>query len=535
MTNLAHTTCIAAALLATSIPGGAQTIERISISTAGVLANRDTETLTRPSDDGRFVAFTTIATNLVSPDPTLTRDVFVRDRLLGTTIRVRTDGIVVDLTPDAARLSYYRHLSVVGAVVDLATNVEMPLSVLPGMSTGCRFSADGRFALFMRGDAGTGGPREVVRRELSTGTDDLVSATYTGMPNTVLAIAGHLSADGTIATFTTPDPDIVSGDVNGRNDAFYKDYGFGFTDRYSVDAFGGELGLDSNAGAVTPDTRYFLFTTLAPAVPEDTNGTFDLYVADRFLGDLRRASVSSTGEQGNGSTPTLNAWIAVDGSRVIYDSFASNLVPGDTNGVSDVFEHDFTTGTTRRLVFGVGGAQVNGSIDLRGVSTDGRYLTILSDATNLVGGPQDGQIQAYLVDLGPQCFVESFCSAQPNSMGVSAVIQSTGTPSFALNNFVLSALDIPDGSACVFFHGTTRVEPPVPFGDGLRCVGGTLKRLGVLQASSGGVIQFQDLASIPYANVQPGDVRSYQLIYRDSASTGAGFNTTAGLEVTFCP
>jgi hypothetical protein len=534
MTNTAHARFLAA-LLCASVPASAQHVERISVSSSGELANSWTATLTRPSDDGRFVAFTTTATNLAAPDTAGTHDVFLRDRIGGTTTRIRSDGFVVDITPDGRQLSYTRTPISVGGVVDLGTDAEIALSSPPILTTGGRFSADGRFLLYMRGTASTNGVREVLRRELAAGTDDLTSATFGGAPNSVIAFPGHLSADGSVATFTTADPGIVPGDANGTDDAFYKDYGFGFTDRYSLDDFGGELPLFSNAGTVTPDTRFFLFTTLAAAVPDDTNGTTDLYVYDRFVGELHRLSISSNGEQANGATQTLNPWISADGTRVIFDSVASNLVAGDTNGTFDVFEHDVSTGVTRRIVLGVGGAEPNGSLDLRGVSSDGRYLTILSDATNLVAGPQDGQIQAYLVDLGPQCVVTSYCTALPNSAGLAATIQVTGTPSFTQNNLVLSALDLPGDAPCVFFHGTSRLEPAAPFGDGLRCVGGTQKRLGMLTATGGTVIQFQDLNGVPYAGLQPGDVRRFQLLYRDAGSSGAGFNTTAALEVTFCP
>lgn len=513
----------------------AQTIERISVSSSGAIADRFVETLTRASDDGRFVAFTTSATNLVAPDAPFTPDVFLRDRLAGTTVRVRSNGVVSDLTPNGQRLAYYRTPTAVTAVVDIAAGTEFALTTPPILSNPGRFSADGRFLLYQRGDAGTGGPTEVVRREIVTAVDDLVSSTFMGMTNSVIAFPGHLSADGTIATFTTADPDIVPGDMNGMDDAFYKDYGFGFSDRTSVSSTGAELPGDSSAGAVTPDTRYFLFTTQSAAVPEDTNGTWDLYVSDRFLGELRRASVSTAGTSGNAATQSPAAWIANDGTRVIFESSASNLVAGDTNAVRDVFEHNFSTNTTRRIVLGIGGAQVDADLELRGVSADGRYLTILSAATNLAPGATNGDVHAYLVDLGPQCFVIEYCSALPNSTGETAVFGSSGMPSFTLNNFVLSTFGLPSNAACTFFHGTQRADPPAVFGDGLRCVTGTLKRLGNLVAVGGGAIQFQDLNSTPYIGVVPGDVRRFQVYYRDVNSSGAGFNTSAALEVTFCP
>jgi len=520
---------------ATSARARPQSIERISISTSGATADHFVETLTRPTDSGRFVAFTTIATNLVAGDTTLTRDVFLRDRLLGTTTRVRSDGIVADLTPAGGMLSYFQTNTRVTSLLDLLTNAESTITTAPVASYPGGFSADGRFALYGRVAPIGFGPLEVWRREIQTGADDFVSATFAGTTNTMAALPGFLSADGSIATFTTADPNIVPGDGNGKNDAFYKDYAFGFTDRISIDGFGVELPGDSSAGSVTPDTRYFLFSTESPAVADDTNGTWDLYVADRFLGELRRASISSSGVEGNASSQSSTAWISGDGTRVIFDSRASNLVAADTNGVRDIFEHDFSTGTTRRLVTGLGGAEVDADVDLRGVSTDGRYLTLLSEATNLVAGSASSEPQAYIVDLGPQCFVVNYCAALPNSTGIAATIQITGTPSFSLNNMVLSALDLPTSATCSFFHGTTRVDPATAFGNGLRCAGGTLKRLGSLQATGGTVIQFQDLSTSPYVGIQPGDMLRFQLVYRDAAALGAGFSTTAALEVTFCP
>jgi len=526
--------CIAVST-ATSVGAVPQSIERVSISTSGAAADRFVETLTRPSDSGRFVAFTTIAANLVAGDTQLTRDVFLRDRVLGTTTRVRSNGVVIDLAPAGGMLSYFQTSTRVASLLDLVTDADSLVTTAPVASYPGVFSADGRFALYARVAPSGSGPVEVWRREIHTGIDDLVSATFSGATNTIEALPGFLVADGSIATFTTADPNIVPGDGNGKTDAFYKDYSFGFTDRVSLDGFGVELPGDSRAGALSADTRYFLFSSESSAVTGDANGTWDLYIADRFLGEQRCASISTRGEHGNAPTLAPKAWIAGDGARIIYDSLASNLVEGDTNGVRDIFERDITTGTTRRLVFGLGGVEADADLHLQGVSTDGRYLTLISAATNLVAGSVIGEAQAYLVDLGPQCFVVSYCAALPNSTGIPATIQLTGSPSFSLNNMVLSALDLPDAATCSFFHGTARVDPATTFGNGLRCAGGTVKRLATLQAIGGSMIQFQDLSGSPYVGTQPGDVLRFQLVYRDAAAGGAGFNTTAALEVTFCP
>lgn len=194
-----------------------------------------------------------------------------------------------------------------------------------------------------------------------------------------------------------------------------------------------------------------------------------------------------------------------------------------------------TTGVTRRLVLGLGGAEPDAGVELAAVSPDGRFLTIVSAATNLVAGDTNGVADAFVVDLGPQCSVSEICSAQPSSTGSPATIGATGTPSFATNNFVLSASSLPPDAACLFFVGTQRLDPPAPFGNGLLCAGGTLRRLGMLQAVGSDVIQFQDLASPAYAGIAPGDSRVFQLWYRDLGAGANAFNATAGLEVVFCP
>ena len=521
--------------LATAAVAGAQTIERISVTDSGAAANADVDIVTRPTDDGRTVLFTTAATNFFPNDQPFTLDGFLRDRQLGTTVRVGPQGVSTDISPDGRLLSHVHMPAWTVHVIDRVANTDTAITTLPVLSTSGLFSANGQVLVYMRHDPAVPGDYSIWRRNLATGVEDLVSETTAGTPNFQVALPGTVAPDGSLVTFTTGDPNIVPGDTNNRPDAFYKDYGFGFTDRYSLDSQGNELPADSSAGAFTSDTRFFLFSSFAPAIPADTNGQWDLYVTDRFLGDVRLVSVSSTGALGDASSQSLWAWISPDGVRVIFDSLASTLVPGDTNGTKDIFEHDFESGLTRRIVMGIGGAQPDQDVELRGASTDGRYLTILSRATNLVAGAPVAERQAYLVDRGPQCFVTSYCSANPNSTGVPASIQSTGTPSFATNNFVLAGLDLPASSACAFFHGTGRVDPPVPFGNGLRCVGGTQQRLGTLGANGGTVIQFQDLTAPEYAGVQPGSVRRYQLLYRDPAAGAARFNTTAALEVTFCP
>ena len=78
--------------------------------------------------------------------------------------------------------------------------------------------------------------------------------------------------------------------------------------------------------------------------------------------------------------------ISADGRFVAFSSYASNLVPGDTKGWYDVFVHDRQTGKTRRVSVSSGGAQGNGNSGYPGISADGRFIAFASAASNLVPG-----------------------------------------------------------------------------------------------------------------------------------------------------
>src|SRR5262249_44020956 len=97
-----------------------------------------------------------------------------------------------------------------------------------------------------------------------------------------------------------------------------------------------------------------------------------------------RVSVDSDGTQGNGLSRA--AALSADGRYVAFFSVATNLVPDDTNGWSDVFVHDRETGKTERVSVASDGTQGNGSSRDPALSADGRYVAFGSNATNL---PED--------------------------------------------------------------------------------------------------------------------------------------------------
>jgi hypothetical protein len=148
-----------------------------------------------------------------------------------------------------------------------------------------------------------------------------------------------------LQTFSSLATNLVRGDTNNADDVFVRDLRTGTTKRVSVGrrgAQGNDRSTFSFFGAtrtITRDGRYVAFWSAADnLVPVDTNAVADVFVRDLLKGVTTRVSVSSAGTQGNGAPSTRPA-ISGDGRIVVFFSAASDFVPGDTNGVGDIFVH----------------------------------------------------------------------------------------------------------------------------------------------------------------------------------------------------
>jgi Tol biopolymer transport system component len=200
-----------------------------------------------------------------------------------------------------------------------------------------------------------------------------------------------ISADGRYVAFFSHASNLVPGDTNNTLDVFVHDRLTGQTTRVSVASDGTEGNGDSFVGSISADGRYVAFASWASnLVPGDTNGRSDIFVHDRVTGQTTRVSVASDGTEGNGDSwgcPSISA----DGRYVAFASWASNLVPGDTNGRSDIFVHDRVTGQTTRVSVASDGTEGNGDSWWRpSISADGRYVAFPSYASNLVPGDTNG-------------------------------------------------------------------------------------------------------------------------------------------------
>jgi Tol biopolymer transport system component len=211
----------------------------------------------------------------------------------------------------------------------------------------------------------------------------MASVSSDGVGGDDLSWESDINADGRFVAFESGASNLVPGDTNGVPDIFVRDRATGTTERVSVSSEGVEGNSVSWNPAISPDGRYVVFMSYASnLVTGDTNLSGDIFVHDRQTGVTERVSVSNGSTEGNGDS--FDPAVSTYGRYVAFISFASNLVTGDTNNRSDIFVHDRQTGVTERVSVSSAGAQSNGFSELPDISGDGRFVTYYSAASNLV-------------------------------------------------------------------------------------------------------------------------------------------------------
>jgi Tol biopolymer transport system component len=340
---------------------------RVSVSSAGVAGN-DRSFFPAISAGGRFVAFSSDASNLVAGDTNDSTDVFVRDRRNHTTSRVSvgagTEGNLDSYDPS--------------------------------------ISANGRFVAFssdasnlVSGD--TNDSTDVFVRDRVMHTTMLVSVSSGGVLGNSVSSLPSISGGGRLVAFASFSSNLVGADTNAASDIFVRNLRTHTTRRASVSSAGVEADFDSADPAISADGRYVAFDADATnLVAADTNDTTDVFVRDLRAHATHRVSVGTQGAQANSDShgPSISA----DGRLVAFHSYASNLVAADANGAADVFVHTLTTGTTSRVSVSGGGGEANSDSFLPSVSADGRFIAFYSDATNLVAGDTNRIFDVFVRD-----------------------------------------------------------------------------------------------------------------------------------------
>ena len=356
------------------------------MSSSGAAANLDVND-PAISGDGRFVAFRSSATTLVAGDTLYCgvyncADIFVRDRQNQTTVRVSIDNF----GNQANGHSYYPALSASGrfvAFTSLASNL------VPGDTNhACDYDFDAIYDencadVFVH-DRDVDG--DAIYDEAGAISTARVSVGPAGLQADDESIFSSFSADGRFVGFYSESRNLVANDTNNVPDSFLHDRQTQTTERVSVNSAGVAGNSRSGDPAVSADGRYVAFSSLANNLASgDNNSRSDVFVRDRQLGVTERVSLASDGAEGNNDSGYCceSVGISGDGRYVAFESYATNLVSGDTSFVQDIFVRDRTAGATVRVTVSSAGAEANDFSYYPVISGNGRHVAFQSYADNL--------------------------------------------------------------------------------------------------------------------------------------------------------
>ncbi len=385
----------------------------VSVSSTGVIGNGESQ-LPSISADGRFVAFESTASNLVPDDTNNAKDVFVRDRQTEQTLRVSVSSagaqgssrsMVPSISTDGRFVAFESlannlvpgdtNGSVDIFVHDLQTGQTSRVSVASGggqalgASEGPSISADGRYVAFasfaanlVAGD--TNGTRDIFVHDRDTNQTVRVNVTSAGLQANGQSQRPTIAADGSAVAFESLATNLVPNDTNNHTDIFVHDLQSAQTTRVSVSSAGAQANSWSLNTSFSADGRVVAFASLASnLVPGDTLSGFDIFLHDRQTAQTSRVSVTSSGGEVNGAS--FRPSISADARFTVFDSQAI-FVPDDTNGAVDIHMHDRLKEETSRVSISHAGAQGNNASQNASISADGRFVAFDSFASNLVPG-----------------------------------------------------------------------------------------------------------------------------------------------------
>ena len=208
----------------------------------------------------------------------------------------------------------------------------------------------------------------------------------------------------------------------------------------------------SDNPSTSSDGRYTVFASDASnLVSGDTNGTRDIFLFDNQTNTTRRLNLSRQGEQTNG--PSNRPVISADGRYVAFESTATNLILGDTNGFSDIFVVDVITGAIDMLSLDASGTRANNSNFRPSISSTGRYVSFESSATNLVSsGTSVGVSHIYVRDRDV-----SGSGTFDTTGNISTVLVSQSSGGTAANGNNLQSVLSADGRYIAFASDATNL------------------------------------------------------------------------------
>lgn len=532
------------------------------------------------SRDGRWLAHAAAAADPAAGDTNVTQDVWLRDLVTGVRVRVSVDDAGQPWSDVHAGVfqpvegSYFGEVSVSDAGERVAF-VTVPNTFPPTSISHVR--------VFDR----------------ASGVSQLVSSTPGGAPGNYGSAAAVLSGDGRHVVFVSGASDLVANDTNNAPDLFSRDLSTQTTTRIALavptTGFSGashdvsfdgrfvvhsrlvagvgtelaEVDRDSDGNGVLDEPGTLVTRTLATpgtseilALPSrsldgrfvafvrravfgsstlmrldrdtDSDGVFDEAGATSLLPIAQYSSPLYESSSSEPYTPSISS----SGARIAWYSAGAGPFFSETR---QVYTWDAATGAINVQSYSEPTGECSfGSVGPFGPSLSGdgqRMVACMSTANVAAGDPAGYDALLLRYDVEP-VGIARYCVGAPNSVGAGASVSWSGIPSRSLNQFTISVSGCPPGTSGLFFYGPTTTF--MAFGNGWRCVSGSIFRLGALSTSGSGTAAQQVRFDLPPADVGPGALLpgtgwNFQFYYRNPAAGGAGFNASNALHVPIYP
>jgi len=455
---------VALALLLALVASGCAYIGRAGQPLTGIESDGSVSLGPQMTPDGRFVAFTSQAANLVPGDANGVADAFVHDRTTGVTERanlgasgVEANGVTVDepdLSSDGRFVTFASRATNLDAdctngvlhafVRDRRTDTTDCLSVSTagvegaGDSNRPKISGDGRFVVFESESdnlvgADTNGTQDVFVRDRQAGTTQRVSVTSTEAQSTGTPFWPEISRDGRFAAFRSNGSDLTTECGTATSSQIYvRDLQAGTTECVSLDPSGGPADASSDQPFLSADgglvTFYSSALDLDPVCATATDE--QVYVHDRATDVTTCESVDPTGTE-PADDNTYFSQLSGDGRFLTFLSAGLNIAepcPGTTGYRPQMYRRDLDAGVTVCVsVDSAGLPGSGGALNGAPVSDDGRSVAFISASSNLVPGDTNGAVDVFVRDPeGGATLRVSGASVQPDGATVNPALSADG-------------------------------------------------------------------------------------------------------------
>jgi len=487
--------------------------ERISTDSAGMQGNQNSIN-SSISDDGQIVVFDSTSSNLVIGDSNADFDIFAKNRRDNSTYRlsiatdgsqangpsvdpkVSADGRYVVFSSDASNLvlgdtnsltDVFLHDISMGITTLISKNDNNEIG--NGTSETATISADGRYIVFVSESTNfsltdNNITRDIYLHDRLNATTILVSSNSLGAVANGESISPDISTDGNLIVFASLADNLVASDSNSNSDVFIKNMSSQQVQRISVSSTGIEANGLSDTPSISGDGSVVAYrSTATNLVANVSTISKQIYVKDMTTGENELVSVNNQGDTANkGSFFAIG--LSDDGRIVAFYSEADNLGSNDLNQTWDVFIRDRVRNMTQLVSVNSDGIIGDGNSFLPSINSAGNYISFGSSATNLILDDSNASWDIFVHIIAPMNMPPIADAGVDQEVNLNTVVQFDASKSYdpdataagagPVSGYVWQVVSAPVSSSAVISASTTATPNFTPDLEGIYVLGVTV-------------------------------------------------------------